>query len=255
VNNSLKILDILSVREGMGLAEISRIAKLGKSSVFKILYTLENRDYVRKTQDGKYHLGIKFTTYGGITNERQSITEIAQPFMRELAALFHETVYMGVLNVNGRVIIVHKEEGDSPQKVTTRIGFEMDVHTNAMGKVLLAELDPPVLDRLVEKMTFKAYSPTTISTAKQLYAELQQVEQQGFAKDIDERYPGRSGAAAPIFDSSGHCIAALSIVCASQILEQEGENFTRGLLRAAETISRKLGYRKEASPLTIVSSR
>ncbi len=66
VNNALKILDLLSVRDNIGVAEISRLLKLDKASVFKMLYTLEHRDYVIKTADAKYRLGIKFTNYGNL---------------------------------------------------------------------------------------------------------------------------------------------------------------------------------------------
>ena len=51
------------MRDNIGVAEISRLLKLDKASVFKMLYTLEHRDYVIKTADAKYRLGIKFTNY------------------------------------------------------------------------------------------------------------------------------------------------------------------------------------------------
>lgn len=70
VNNALKILDLLSVRDNIGVAEISRLLKLDKASVFKMLYTLEHRDYVIKTAGAKYRLGIKFTNYGNLVAER-----------------------------------------------------------------------------------------------------------------------------------------------------------------------------------------
>ncbi|MFR3758594.1 helix-turn-helix domain-containing protein, partial [Hungatella sp.] len=64
VNNALKILDLLSVRDNIGATEIGRLLELDKSTVFKLLYTLEQRDYVLKTESAKYCLGYKFKNYG-----------------------------------------------------------------------------------------------------------------------------------------------------------------------------------------------
>ena len=65
VNNTLKILDLLSVRDSLGVAEISRLLKLDKTSVFKMLYTLEHRDYVIKTADWIVDLGPEGGNGGG----------------------------------------------------------------------------------------------------------------------------------------------------------------------------------------------
>lgn len=86
VNNALKILDLLSVRDNIGVAEISRLLKLDKASVFKMLYTLEHRDYVIKTADAKYRLGIKFTNYGNLVAERQTVADVAAPYLARLQA-------------------------------------------------------------------------------------------------------------------------------------------------------------------------
>ena len=48
VFNSLKILDLLSVEDELGVTEISKKLNLGKATVFRILYTLEKKNILLK---------------------------------------------------------------------------------------------------------------------------------------------------------------------------------------------------------------
>lgn len=238
----LKVLDVLSVRDNLGVAEIAAISGLDKATVFKLLYTLEKRDYVSKSPDAKYRLGIKFLNFGDIVSERQSISEVAKPYMQELRSCFHETVSLSVLNANGRTIILHFEEGDSPHSAPSQIGMELDAHTTAMGKVLLSFLDTAVQKSMLENMRFKSYTQHTISSAEQLYPVLKQVREQGYCMDKDERYLGRSTMAAPLFDATGQCVAAISFVCNNGTLQSRQKEFQNSITRVAGEISVQLGY-------------
>ena len=242
LDNALKVMDILSVKDNLSLAELTRISKLDKTSVFKILYTLERRDYVFKTADARYRLGIKFSNYQALASERQSLAEIAMPYMRQLRDQCHETVYLGLLNTNGRVIVMHMEEGNSPTSIATRIGYELDAHCTAMGKVLLSWLDSAVQHNIVDHFRFKKYTDNTICAPDTLYALLDSIKAQGWGEDRGERYPGYSSLAVPVFDADVHCVASLSIVCREDRMMQRRDCFLDMLLAAARDLSYKLGY-------------
>jgi DNA-binding IclR family transcriptional regulator len=242
VNSALKVLDLLSIRDHIGVAEISRITGIDKTSVFKILYTLEHRDYVIKTADAHYKLGIKLSNYGDRASERQSIVDVATPIMRRLRDDCHESVYLGILNTNGRVILMHREDGDSPNRIVTRIGYEMACYTNALGKLLLANLDAAMQKSIVDGLQFRPLMPKTVPSTKILYGQLTELRGKEWAEEYEENYPGHSDLAAPIYDGADRCIAALSIVCVSTVLRENKEAFLPVLLRASRDISRKMGY-------------
>ena len=242
LDNALKVLDILSVKDNISLAEFTRISKLDKTSLFKILYTLERRDYVVKTPDAKYRLGVKFVNYGSLVSERQSLAEVAAPFMRRLRDRCRESVYLGVLNANGRVIVMHLEPGTAADSISTRIGFELDAHSSGMGKVLLAYLDPVMRESLAGSIHYKLYTPETLSGREALLPVLDEVRTQGSGDDVNERYPGHSSLAVPVFDRSTHCVAALSIVCKTEQYEARRTQLLGELLDTAQDISHKLGY-------------
>lgn len=242
LNNALKVLDILSVTDNLGVTDIVKISGIDRTSVFKILYTLQKRDYVFKTPNAKYRLGIKLASLGDIVSERQSISNVAAPFLRFLRDRLHETVSINMLNANGRTIIICREDGDSHEHVVDRIGFELDAQTTAPGKVLLAYLNESMRASVVEHLRFKVYTPYTITTPAALYPILDQIRVQGYAEDRDERYLGRSTLAAPIFDNSRQCIAALGLVCTNDTFRMHEGGFRTAVCRVAQQISAQMGY-------------
>ncbi len=242
LNNALKVLDLLSIRDNLGVAEISKILDIDKTTIFKILYTLHAKDFVFKTAEKKYKLGVKFFNYGNLVGERQSVIEIAKPFMKNVSAHTGQSVFMGILNFNNQVIILHKEEGDSPNSIKTRIGYELTPHCVGMGKVLLAYLNEAQLSNILKEYKFRDYCPNTIITQAKLLTELELVRKQGYAQDHDERYIGHSSSAAPVFDEKGSCIAAVSIVYPSELFDQHNEEYNQETIWAGKEISRNLGY-------------
>ena len=244
VNNALKVLDFLGVRDSASMTEVCRGCNLDKTSVFKLLYTLERKDYVYKNPQGKYKLGVKFMNYGEHVAERQDLVEVAMPYMKTLKNNIQQPVYLGTLNTNGRVIILHKEKTDSLDSADTRIGFEMDAYTNSLGKVLLSQLNAPILQGLVEQYRFRPYTPKTIRSAPALYEVLEEIKTLGFCLDSDEQYLGHSSISAPIFNSHKQCVAGIGIVYPTSLVEEKKVEYAAQVLPIARDISEQLGYQE-----------
>jgi len=241
VDNALKVLDFLGVRDNIGITEICRGCNLDKTSVFKILYTLERKDYVYKTANAKYKLGVKFMNYGDQVAERQDLIEIATPFMQKLRDLCGQSVQLGTLNTIGRVIVMHQEKPDNPRSAFARIGFELDAYTNSLGKVLLAFLYPAVQKAVMEQLRFRPHTPKTILSVEVLGEELTKITENGYAEDCDEHYIGFSSVSAPVFNAAKQCVAGISIIFPSDPDFGNAELIQNAVQVAAE-ISRRLGF-------------
>ena len=243
LDNGLKILDLLSVTDNIGVTEIGKLCKLSKTTTYNILTTLVRRNYVIKTTKLKYRLGSKLSASGEIVKERHNISEIVTPYLCELRDKLHETIAVNVLNVNGRTIILQREEGSSPEHVRDRVGYEVDAHTNASGKVLLAHMPTSMRNEMLKHLKLTAYTNNTITTIPELIEVLNQVKKQGYDADCDEHFIGYGSVAAPIFDETRNCVAALGIVCVSSTLNRNSETFLTEILSYANMISLRLGYR------------
>ena len=244
VDHALKVLDFLGVKDNIGMMEICRGCNLDKTSVFKILHTLERKDYVFKTANSKYRLGAKFMNYGDLVAQRQDLIEVATPYMQQLRDLCEETVYLGILNTVGKVLIMHKEKPTISGSADTRIGFELDAYTNSLGKVLLAYQHPPILKSMVEQYRFRPHTSKTILSAEELYDTLENIKKLGYSVDIDEQYEGYGSVSAPVFNAARQCVAGLSIVYPTKQQAPKKEMLIHEILPMASEISKRLGYLK-----------
>lgn len=240
VNNTLALVDVLSHYPALSLAELCKLSPCDKASIFRMLHTLEANGFVEKTADAKYKLGLKFLYYGHLVEARQDIIAAARAPMQQLCAECGLAVHLGRLS-RARVVTVHIENPRYDIQVTARVGMNAPAYSTAMGRVLLAYLPQAERDAVLEGVQFKRYSPNSVTARPQLEKLLGEVRRTGVARDVNDRFPGFGGLAVPLFDHSGRCAAALSIVSlASVVLEQEGE-YVQGLKQTAETISRALG--------------
>ena len=242
LNHALKIMDLLSVRSNLGVTEISRITGYDKASVYKMLYTMQHRGYVVKTEGARYALSSKLAANGGQALARQNVTDVAAPYIRRLRDECGETVLLGVLNINGKVIFTCKEEGFSTDSIRTRTAYEIDAYTNAAGKLLLANLDRPMLKSILSGLRVYAHTPATVQDEAALLSQLDALREASFAEQYDENYFGHSDIAAPVRDESGRCIATISIACPTEILKEKRETFLPLLKKTAEGISADMGW-------------
>ena len=138
VYNTLEVLDLLSRHDELGIAEISKALELNKSSVFRMLYTLEKKDFVYKTSDAKYRLSVKFAHYGSIVLDNLNVISIVKPYLKKLVEDHNETAHLGILDDDINVIFIAKESSTSSIQMTSRIGKKMPFYATATGKILLS---------------------------------------------------------------------------------------------------------------------
>ncbi|MCD8153384.1 MAG: IclR family transcriptional regulator [Clostridiales bacterium] len=241
VNNALTVLDTLSHYKSLSLAEIHRQTGLDKASLFRILYTLEKNGYVEKIDGPQYRLGYKFFYYGNLVAMRQDIVSIARPLLQGFAFNHKLTIHMGTLN-NGRVVTICKEESPYDIQVTARIGSNAPAYATAQGRAILAYIPEVRREALLEGYTYKKYSANSVTNAQQCRLLLDEVRQNGYASDIDDRFPGFGSIACPVFDYTGEPACAIGVVAIAQKIREQKKSFLPELRKTAEMISGKLGY-------------
>ena len=242
LNKALKVLDIITVREEISLTEICSITGLDKTSVFKILYTLERRGFVLKTPDAHYRVGDKIARYSNRRSERKNIVDVATGPLHSLCVSTNETVTLAILNSNGRSINIYAEPGRALDHVPSRIGLELDAYSVPVGKVLLAYTSRDIVRTMLQNAPLRAYTASTISTSEELYQTLDEVRAQGYCLDSNQRYHGRRSIAAPIFDYDNQCVAELALVCTTDTFLEKRDAFLKEVLQTASEISSEMGY-------------
>jgi IclR family transcriptional regulator, KDG regulon repressor len=130
-------------------------------------------------------------------------------------------------------------------EIGVRPGSDLSLHSTAQGKIGLAFSRHPLLKRALA-IGLERYTDSTICDVARLQEEIDRIRRQGFALSPEESARGISAVAAPIFDNLGDGIATIAIVgLAQSIKNPPNPQHLAALLKAAERISRNLGFRVE----------
>ncbi|MBI4014014.1 MAG: IclR family transcriptional regulator [Candidatus Rokubacteria bacterium] len=231
-----------SAEGGAGLAELSRAVRAPKSSVFKIVSTLEAEGFISRNRlTDKYQLTLKLLALGTAAVERINLRRELYPFLKELKDRTGECVNLGILH-DGKAIYVESLEGPGPVKVIVQPGQELSLHSTALGKVLLANLPASEIDRLLAGKRLEAHTPRTCTNVARLKNELAQVRRQGYALDVEEDALDMTCAGAPIRDHTGGVVAAVSVTAPRYRMSRVMLRATASaVVEAAERMSRWLG--------------
>lgn len=243
VFNTLEIIDLLSEHQELGVADISKITGLGKASVFRMLYTLEKKDFVFKTTGAKYRLGIKFAHYGSIVLDNINLISLLKPYLEALRDNNNETVHLGILDEDLNVIFIAKESSTSTIQMTSRVGSRMPFYATATGKLLSAFSLDDEMEKKIRSYTLVKLTNNTITTHDEFFKTLKIIKELGYAQDLEESEDGLTCYAAPVRDISGKVIAGISISGPTLRMERNKESLLKALNGTTESISKALGFK------------
>ena len=103
------------------------------------------------------------------------------------------------------------------------------------------------MDKLVKKRGLKGFTGNTITTPTQLKEQLRLVVERGYAVDNEEFEEGLRCIGAPVRDSSGKVVAAVSIAGpAFRLSEDKVVSLARVVVGVTDKLSSELGYQKPA---------
>jgi DNA-binding IclR family transcriptional regulator len=203
------LLDCFTAEEtDLTLAELASRTAIPKSTVHRLTSVLVEQRLLRRTDAG-FGLGIRLFELGELVGERRDLRDASLPFLEELFELTHETIHLGVLEGN-EVLYFVKIVGYRAFPLPTRTGGRWPPHACALGKVLMA-FGPADPLQILPSAGLKPLTPYTIIDPHRLLRELAIVRRAGSAIESEEAVLGNACVAAPIFDSAGHLVAAVSI--------------------------------------------
>ena len=225
----------------LGVTTLSKQLELHKSTVSRLLSTLEREGFVERVPDtGKYRLGLGLITLAGIVLERIDLRQVAYPYISALADQTQETVNVTVLDGN-QCMNIGGAASPRPIQYIGRIGRRTPAHCAAAGKVLLAFLSREEREvKLSGKL--RRFTENTIVDRRALEDNLAQVCRDGYAIAHEEQQPDLSAIAAPICDHTAQVRAAVVISGPTfRVGPGQMDAFIEPLRETARKISAQLG--------------
>jgi len=240
------IMDLLGEsNDCLSLAEICKRMELRKSTAHRALMALEHTGLIERAPGNRYRLGLKLYDMGNRAVEQVDLRSRVYPYLRRLALRLGETVHLGVLH-GARVVYLDKVEAVNRRVcISSRTGTSNPVYSTSMGKAILAWLPHEEALKVIAGIQFKPFTAKTITSKEELLSALERVRRRGYAIDDEEMEIGTRCVGAPILDSDGRPIAAMSVSgSASRLAAHCVPGIAAHVLRCAKEISSALEGRR-----------
>jgi IclR family acetate operon transcriptional repressor len=210
VGKALEALELLQLRqESMTLDEIARQVQLSKTSVFRLLRTLEASEYVVTSGWGKYKLapGVQAIVS---TQWLARLLRTAAPRLHDLTRDLHETASMAALFDN-RIEVIAVVESPQTVRMSNVVGHILPPNASSMGKAITAFQTEERREKLLRSNGIYRFTDHTIADRSELGREWERVLLGKFAVDREESVYDGVCFAVPIFGESGEVNAAISL--------------------------------------------
>lgn len=195
--------------EATGIRKLSRMLGVPRSTVHRVLSTLEMKGMVRRVGTASYTVGDGVGRLG-VQYRMLELPRLAQPILEDVHRQLGETVNLAV-PAGEAMVIVATMQSSEPLRMVSWVGRHDMMHASALGKAYLAALPDAELGRVLRQLSLVRLTPNTLVRMDALRRDLYSVRRRGFAIDDGESVVGVRCVGAAIRDGSGRPVAALSV--------------------------------------------
>jgi DNA-binding IclR family transcriptional regulator len=223
----LQVLRLLSQHpEGVRADRVA--AEVGKSmsTAYQLLASLCDEGFAERLEGGLYRsLAVQLPDAGA-----------EPPLADAVERLFFRTrkrSYLGL--IDGGVIEIAHIRGRQGVARMPGLGTRItpaEAHSLAMGKVVLALLPRPALERHMTRGLTR-FTEHTVTHPRALVAELDAVRADGFAIDREEHTEDFCCVAAPMFDGRGRLAGVLGLSATAHVFDAERKALAGAVLDVA----------------------
>ena len=198
-------------REGIGLAELSKLVGLHNSTTFHLAKTMVSLGYMRQERDSKrYRVGRPLFALAASALDEIEMVNLATPILEDLSRESGESGHFAV-RMGDSVVVIARTSGAGAFQLTDRVGVVRPAHCTALGKIILASLRPDQLKRFLERVDLKPSTKKSITDPSALLREITEIRRDAIAFDDGEFNAEVRCVAVPVYNFTGEVIGALGI--------------------------------------------
>ncbi len=237
--------------DGLPVTAVAQMTGLPRTTARRCLVTLEHQGYAEHT-DGRFRLLPRVLELGHARVAALSFTDLVTPHLRTLVDRVQESASVTVLDGTD-ILYVARVATVRIMAVRIALGTRFPAYATAMGRVLLAGLDPDRRESALASSDLRACTRHTVTSPARLRTLVAAAAEQGHAAVDEELEEGLRSVAVPIRDADGSVIAALNIARHTDgtSLQETSEHLLPALREAAHAIEGDLHTLTRFSTLNI----
>ena len=227
--------------ESLSLEELTRLSGLPKPTVHRILQLLMRGGLVeRQSLDKRYVAGPRVCALALAVQMRSPRRRERRAILARLVETIGETCNFTMLD-GSEVVYLERVETSADVRLHMNAGSRVPLHCTASGKLLLSDLPPAQVRRLLGPGPLPRYTDRTITNIVALERELAKIRTSGVGTDVGEYLVGSVCLAVPVRDPHGRMLAAVAVHGpAPRMTLRKGQSFVPAIRRAANEIAATL---------------
>jgi DNA-binding IclR family transcriptional regulator len=199
--------------DGVRAVDVATRTGLHKTTVHRILATLEGLGWVEHNDLGQYRVGLELVALGLAGASRRGVVELAGPHLARLAEETGDTIYLQV-RMGVEALCVDRVSGSFPIRVLTAgVGDRRPLGVGAGSLALLAWSPADGVARAIAATVRAPQAP--LRSARALTEMVAAARDAGYTHSCGLIVPGAEGIGVPILDERGGAVAAISIAAIS----------------------------------------
>ncbi len=235
--------------------DLARRFDLPRSTVFRLLTTLENMGFLERAEGGRdYRLGLAVLRLGFEYLASLELTQLGMPLLQKLCDELRTPCNL-VVRDGRSIVYVAKVAPPTPFASSVTVGTRLPAHATVLGRVLLEDLTLPQLRALYPEDKLESFSAGTPKTVRELFDMVQADRTRGYVLSEGFFESNISTIAAPVRDHSRHIVAALGVtINSAHIEENRMDQMVRRARETADEISGLLNYSPAAKVVPLRSA-
>ena len=227
-------------RPGLTAPEIAQDLGLSRTTVFRILHTLQATGFVaRRDEERVYRLGPAVLSRGFVYLASLDVVELARPALIGLRDATGMSTHMAVRD--GReVVYVARFPAASTVNSSVQIGSRFPIHATVMGRMMICDWGDDELAALFPDPQLPAFTEQTPRSLAALREVLAADRARGYAVSQSFFERGVSSVAAPVRDDLGRTVATINATSVDNYVSLDDMNgrIKDAVLATAAEISR-----------------
>lgn len=229
----------------LGAPELASRLQLPRSTVYRLLMTLENLGFLERSHCGrKYCLALPVLRLGFEYLASLNLVQIGEQVLRRLSEKTASQCNL-VVRDGRAAVYVARVAPPTPFVSSLSIGTRLPIHATVAGRVLAQDLSLEELQVLYSEKELEIHTDQTPKNLEQFLALINIDKERGYALGNAFFEKNISTVAAPVRDQSGLVVAALGVtVMQSEVIDGLNlDELAVSAKAAADELSLLLNYR------------